>query len=48
MGILGTLFIVFLVLKLVGVITWGWFAVCSPLLAGLALGIFAAFFKAME
>lgn len=31
-GILFTLFIVFLILKLVGVITWSWWLVCLPLL----------------
>lgn len=31
-GILFTLFVVFLILKLVGVITWSWWLVCLPLL----------------
>lgn len=31
-GILFTLFIVFLILKLVGVIAWSWWLVCLPLL----------------
>lgn len=30
-GLLGVLFIVFLVLKLVGVITWSWWWVTAPL-----------------
>ena len=31
-GILFILFVVFLILKLVGVITWSWWLVCLPLL----------------
>lgn len=36
-GLLGTTFVVFLVLKLIGVITWPWFWVFSPLIAGVAI-----------
>jgi hypothetical protein len=32
MGLCEVLFVVFLVLKLVGVITWSWWAVFSPIL----------------
>ena len=31
MGIAEVLFVIFLVLKLVGVIAWSWWWVCSPL-----------------
>lgn len=34
------LFIVFLVLKLVGVITWSWLWVTAPLWIGFAIGAF--------
>lgn len=33
------LFLVFLVLKLYGAITWSWWWVCAPLLIPIALGI---------
>lgn len=36
-GILSTLFIVFLILKLCGVITWSWWWVFSPILIPIAL-----------
>lgn len=36
-GITGVLFIVFLVLKLTGVIRWSWWWVTAPLWGGLAL-----------
>lgn len=39
LGFAGVLFIVFLVLKLMGVISWSWWWVTAPLWAGLALGI---------
>lgn len=38
-GIPFTLFIVFLILKLVGVITWSWLWVFAPLWIPLALGV---------
>lgn len=41
MGFVGTVFIVFLILKLIGVITWSWWWVLAPLWAGIALiGLF--------
>jgi len=36
-GFFGLLFIVFLVLKLVGIITWSWWWVTAPLWGGFAL-----------
>lgn len=39
MGILETLTIIFVVLKLVGVLTWGWLAVFSPMLIALVIYI---------
>lgn len=39
LGISGVLFLIFLVLKLVGVIDWSWWWVTSPLWIGLALGL---------
>ncbi len=39
-GLGGVLFIVFLVLKLCGVITWSWWWVTAPLWIPLALGLF--------
>lgn len=38
-GLLGVLFIVFLVLKLVGVITWSWWWVTTPIWGPIALGL---------
>lgn len=38
-GIFGVLTIVFIVLKLVGVINWSWWWVLSPLLIGLLIGL---------
>jgi hypothetical protein len=40
-GILGLLGIVFIVLKLIGIVAWSWWLVLLPLYAGLA--IFGAF-----
>lgn len=37
MGICGVLALIFIVLKLLGVITWSWWWVLSPLWIGLAL-----------
>lgn len=37
MGILEVLFVVFLVLKLVGVITWSWWWVFAPLYPAIAI-----------
>lgn len=37
MGLPGVLFVVFLVLKLVGVIAWSWWWVTCPLWAGIVL-----------
>lgn len=39
-GLLSAMFLVFLVLKLVGVIDCSWFLVFSPLIAGFALWLF--------
>ena len=36
-GLGGVLFLIFLVLKLIGVIDWSWWWVFSPLLIGLGL-----------
>ena len=38
-GLLGVLFIVFLVLKLTGTITWSWWWITAPLWGSLALTI---------
>lgn len=35
----GMLFLVFLVLKLTGIITWSWWWVTAPLWGGLAIGL---------
>lgn len=39
MGLLEVLFVVFLTLKLAGIITWSWWAVCAPLYPALAVWI---------
>lgn len=39
-GFFGLLAIVFIILKLINVITWGWLIVLSPLLAPLGIIIF--------
>ena len=39
MGFTGTLTIVFIVLKLIGTITWSWLWVLSPLWIGAIVGI---------
>lgn len=48
LGFTGALFIVFLVLKLTGVIDWSWWWVTAPLWAGVALllafGVFGLLF----
>lgn len=38
-GFCGTLFLIFLVLKLTGGIAWSWWWVTAPLWGGLALGL---------
>ena len=38
-GLLGLLFLVFLVLKLTGVITWSWWWITAPLWGGFALAV---------
>ena len=38
-GFVGLLTIVFIVLKLVGVINWSWFWVLSPIIFSVALGM---------
>lgn len=40
MGLLSTLGLIFVVLKLVGVITWSWFWVISPFWIGISAYIF--------
>lgn len=37
-GILEILGLIFIILKLFGIIAWSWWWVCSPLLLGLAIG----------
>jgi len=39
MGVFGVLQVIFITLKLIGLITWSWWAVFSPLLISLALYI---------
>lgn len=39
MSLLGVLGVVFIVLKLVGVIAWSWWLVLLPLYAGVAIGL---------
>lgn len=43
MGILEVLFVVFLVLKLTGVIAWSWWLVCAPLYPALVIYIILFF-----
>lgn len=38
-GICGLLTIVFIVLKLCGVIAWSWFWVCFPAILGVGIGV---------
>ena len=38
-GLMGILFIVFLILKLVGTITWSWWWVTAPLWGPVAVGL---------
>ena len=42
MSFLGALLLIFIVLKLVGVIAWSWWAVLIPLWISLAFGVFQA------
>lgn len=44
MGFLEVLFCIFFVLKLTGVITWSWWLVSAPLIAGFAIGGIVAWF----
>ena len=39
MNLMGVLFVVFLVLKLIGVIAWSWWWVTAPLWGGLVLSL---------
>lgn len=39
MGLLGILFVIFLVLKLVGVIDWNWIIVFLPLIVDIVIGV---------
>jgi len=45
MSFLMILFLVFMVLKLVGVITWSWWLVCLPLIIQFVLIVIVAFIK---
>lgn len=45
--VFGTLFLIFLVLKLCGLITWSWWWVTSPLWIPLAIGIVITFLEEM-
>ena len=38
LGVLDILGIIFIILKLCGVITWSWWWVCAPILVSLAIG----------
>lgn len=42
-GLIGTVFIVFLILKLTNVIMWSWWWVTAPLWGGIAIGIILFF-----
>jgi hypothetical protein len=46
-GLSGVLFVVFLVLKLCGVIAWSWWWVTAPLWGGAALALAGAAFIAL-
>lgn len=48
MGLCEVLFAVFLVLKLIGVIAWSWFWVCSPLIIIVILVIIAILIHAFS
>lgn len=39
MGFLEVLTLIFIVLKVLGIITWGWLAVLSPLIIGIIIDI---------
>lgn len=45
MGLLEILFIIFLVLKLVGVIAWSWWLVFLPLSISIGLGVLILAFR---
>jgi len=47
MGFFGVLGLIFIVLKLVGVITWSWWLVTSPLWGGFALLLLFGFVIAL-
>jgi len=47
MGLCGTLFCIFLVLKLVGTIDWSWWWVTAPLWIVTAVLVLAGFLKAV-
>ena len=40
-----TIFIVFLILKLAGLVTWSWFWIASPLWIGVLIGFLASLFS---
>lgn len=42
MSFLMVLFLIFMVLKLVGIITWSWWLVCLPLIIQLVLTVIVA------
>lgn len=39
LGLLGTIAVVFIILKLVGVLTWGWIWVLSPIWFGIIISL---------
>lgn len=44
LGICGLLTVVFIVLKLCGVIAWSWFWVCFPMILSVGIGILGLLF----
>lgn len=47
MSFLGALLLIFIVLKLVGVIAWSWWLVLTPLWVSLVFGVLQAIFVGM-
>ena len=39
LGVLEVLFLIFLVLKLAGIVDWGWLSVCAPLILEIIFAI---------
>ena len=44
LGALEILFLIFLVLKLAGIVDWGWLSVCAPLIIDIVFAIIATYF----